>query len=85
MCCDISLILIFLMSFPVALVVTNLPANAGDTRDASSIPGWGRSPGLGNGNLLQYSCLENSMDKGGWQRTTVYGLAESGHDWTEND
>ena len=46
----------------VALVVKNLPANAGDTGDVSSIPGWERSPGGGCGNPLQYSCLENPMD-----------------------
>ena len=56
-------------------MVKNLPANAGD---ADSIPGWGRSPGEGNGNLLQYSCLENSMDRGAWQ-ITVHGVAKS---WT---
>ena len=43
----------------VALVVKNLPANAGDIRDLGSVPGWGRSPGGGHGNSLQYSCLEN--------------------------
>ena len=48
----------------VALVVKNPPANAGDARDACSILGLGRSPGVGNGNLLQYSYLENSMDRG---------------------
>ena len=47
---------------PVALVVKNLPVTAEDTRDTSSIPGSGRSPGVGNGNPLQYSCLENSID-----------------------
>ena len=46
----------------VALVVKNPPANAGDARDVGSIPGSGRSPGGGHGNLLQYSCLENPMD-----------------------
>ena len=45
----------------VELVVKNLPANAGDKRDGGSIPGLGRSPGEGNGNPLQYSCLENPM------------------------
>ena len=45
-------------------VVKNLPANAGDV---GSIPGLGRLPGVGNGNPLQYSCLENSMDRGAWQ------------------
>ena len=48
----------------VVLLVKNPPASAGDIRDAGSIPGSGRSPGVGNGNLLQYSCLENSMDRG---------------------
>ena len=48
----------------VALVVKNLTANAGDIRDEGSIPGLGRSSGGGNGNPLQYSCLENSMDRG---------------------
>ena len=45
-------------------MVKNLPANAGD---AGSIPEWGRSPGKGNGNPLQYSCLENPMDRGAWR------------------
>ena len=47
----------------VVLVVKDPPSNAGDARDAGSIPGWGRLLGAGNGNTLQYSCLENSMDK----------------------
>ena len=51
----------------VALVVKNPPANAGDIRDVGAIPGLGRSPGGGHGNLLQYSCLENPMDRGTWQ------------------
>ena len=50
-------------------VIKNLPAKAQDTRDASSIPGLGRSPGLGNGNLLQYSCLKNPMVRGAWRAT----------------
>jgi len=50
----------------VALVVKNPPANAGEERDADLIPGSGGSPGVGNGNPLQYSCLENSMDRGDW-------------------
>ena len=49
------------------LMVKNPPANAGDTIDTGSIPGSGRVPGGGNGNLLQYSCLENSMYRGAWQ------------------
>ena len=48
----------------VVLVVENPPANAGDARDEASMPQLGRSPREGNGNLLQYSCLENSMEKG---------------------
>ena len=51
------------------LVVKNLPANAGDKRHAGSIPGSGRSPGEGNGYPLQYSCLENSIDRGAWWAT----------------
>ena len=48
-------------------MVKNPPANAGDTRDMGSIPGLGRAPGEGNGNPLQYSCLENPMDRGSSQ------------------
>ena len=55
----------------MGLVVQNLPANAGDARDMSSIPGSERSSGVGDGNPLQYLCLENSMGRGGW-RATVY-------------
>ena len=54
------------MGFPGDTVVKNLPANAGDARNLGSIPGVGRSPGEGNGNPLQYSCLENLMDRGAW-------------------
>jgi len=50
--------------FPGGAAVKNPPANAGDARDVGSISGLGRSPGIGNGNPLQYSCLENSMDRG---------------------
>ena len=60
----------------VALVVKNPPANAGDIRDAGSIPGSGRSPGGGHGNPLQYPCLENPMDRGAWQ-ATVHGVSKS--------
>ena len=48
------------------VVVKNLPANAGDARDTGSIPGSGRSPGIGNGTPLQYSCLENFMTREAW-------------------
>ena len=48
----------------IEILVKNLPANAQDLRDAGSVPGLGRSPGEGNGNPLQYSCLENLMDRG---------------------
>ena len=54
-------------------MVKNLPANAGDP---GSIPGSGRSPGEGNGNPLHYSCLENSMDRGGWQ-AMVHSVTKS--------
>ena len=58
--------------------VKNPPANAGDTGDTSSVPVSGRSLGRGNGNSLQYSCLENPMDRGAWQ-ATVQRVAKS---WT---
>ena len=61
-----------LSGFPGGLVVKNLPANVGDV---GSIPGSGRSPGEGNGNLLQYSCLKNPMDRGAWQ-AAVHGVAK---------
>ena len=59
-------------------MVKNLPANAGDVRDTGSIPGLGRSSGEGHGNLLQYSCLQTSMDRGAW-RATVHRVTKS---WT---
>ena len=59
-------------------MVKTLPASAGDTRHAASVPGWERSPGIGHGNLLQYSCLENSMDREAWQ-ATIHGVSKS---WT---
>ena len=58
------------------LVVKNLPASAGDQRDAGLIPGLGRSPGGGHGNPLQYFCLENPMDRGTWQ-ATVHRVVQS--------
>ena len=60
----------------VAWLLKNLPANAGDTGDAGSIPGSGRSPGVGNGNPLHYSCLEKHKDRGAWQ-ATVHGVTQS--------
>ena len=60
----------------MALAVKNLPANAGDRRNADLISESGRSPGGGHGNPLQYSCLENPMDRGAWQ-ATVHGVAKS--------
>ena len=60
----------------MALVVKNLPANAGDVRKVGLIPGSGRSPGLGNSKVLQYSCLENPMDRRAW-RATVQKVAKS--------
>ena len=64
------------MGFPCGSVVKNPPANAGDTGVSGSVPGLGRPPGEGNGNPLQYSCLENPMDRGAW-RTTVHRVAKS--------
>ena len=58
-------------------MVKNPPTNEGDARDADSIPGLGRAPGVGNGSLLQYFCLENFMDRGAWQ-ATLKGDAKGG-------
>ena len=64
----------------MAPVIKNTPANSGSARDMGSIPGLGRSsPGEGNGNPFQYSCLENPMDRGAWQ-ATVHGFARVRHD-----
>ena len=62
----------------VVLVVKNPSASAGDKTSEGSIPGLGRSPEVGNGNLLQYCCLENYMDRGAWQ-AIVQGVAKR---WT---
>ena len=59
----------------MALVIKNLPVNAGDIRDTGLIHGLGKSPGVGSGNPLQYSCLENPMDRGAW-KPAVHGVAE---------
>ena len=63
----------------MALVLKNLPANAGDRRDAGSIPGLGGFPGGGHDNPFQYSCLENPMDRGAWW-AIVCRVAQS---WTQ--
>ena len=62
-------------------MVKNPPASAGDIRDMGSAPGSGRFPGVGNGNPLQYSCLENSMDTGVWLGYSLWNCKES--DMTE--
>ena len=62
--------------FQVVLVVKNPPANGGDIRDVGSVSGLGRFPGGGHGNPLQYSCLENPMDRGAWW-ATVHRVSES--------
>ena len=59
-------------------MVKNLSANRGHRRDADLIPGLERSPGIGNGKLLQYSCLGNPMDRGSWQ-ATMHGVTKA---WT---
>ena len=59
--------------FPGASVIKNPPVSEGEARDMSSIPGWGRPPGVGSGNPLQYSCLENSLDRGACQ-AIVHGV-----------
>ena len=66
----------------VAIVVKNLLANAGDTGDVGSIPGSGRYPGRGHGNSLQYSCLENPMDKAAWW-ATVHRVTKSWTQWKQ--
>ena len=73
---NIYQVLTILRDFPGSSVVKNPPANVGDVGDLGSIPGSGRSPGGGNGTPLQYTCLENPMDRGAW-RTTVHGVTKS--------
>ena len=65
-----------MLGFPGGAVVKNLLCSAGEIEESSSIPGLGRSPAGGNDNPLQYSCLENPMDRGGWQ-ATVCGVTKS--------
>ena len=76
LCLRVSKSLIDMRFFPSVSVVKNSPANAGDKRDAGSILGLGRTPGGGNGNPLQYSCLENPVDRGAWW-ATVHRVAKS--------
>ena len=64
------------VGFPGGASGKTLPANTEDVRDLGSVPGSGRSPGGGHGNPLQYSCLENPMDRGAW-RAVVRGVAKS--------
>ena len=71
-----------LMGFPGGSGVKNPPVNAGDSRDVGFIPGSGRIPGEGNGNPLQYSCLENSVDRGALLGYSPWGCKKS--DMTEN-
>ena len=71
--------------FPGGSVVKNPPVNAGDARDAGFIPGSGRFLGVGNGNPLQYSCLENSMDRGTWWAIyTPWGCKRVEHNFSEH-
>ena len=70
------------LGFPCGVVVKDLPANAGDARGAGLILGLGRSPGVGNGNPVQYSFVEYSTDRGVWQATVPGGGKES--DTTEH-
>ena len=65
-------------------MVKNLPADAGDAGDVGSIPQSGRSPGVGNGNPLQYSCLGNPMDRGTWWATVCGVARESDTTWRLN-
>ena len=67
---------IYIPGFPRGAVVKNMPANAGGTGNMGSVPGLGKSPGEGNGNPLQYSCLENPMDREAWW-ATVHGVSKS--------
>ena len=68
------------MGFPGGTSGKEPPANAEDMKDTGSSPGSGRFPGEEHGNLLQYSCLENPMDRGAWQ-TLVHGVYRIGHNW----
>ena len=67
-----------ILGFQGGTVVKNLPVNAGNAGDVNSVPEYQKSPGAGNGNPLQYSCLDSSMDRGAWY-ATVHGATKS---WT---
>ena len=69
-----DLIVVFMGHSQVAQWLKNLPANAGDIRDTGLIPGSGRSPGRGRGPPLQYSGLENPVDRGAWQAAVTWGF-----------
>ena len=78
---EVSICVVFILSmnilgFPAGAVAEKPLANAGDSRDAGSVPGLGRSPGEGNGYSLQHSCLESSMDRRAWW-ATVHGVAKT--------
>ena len=70
------------MTFPCYSVSKESACNAGNTEETGSIPGSGRSLGEGNGNPLQYSCLENPMERGAW-RVTGHGVAKSQIEWSD--
>ena len=70
------MICVYKYGIPGGAVAKNSPANKGDARDTGLIPGSGRSPGVENGNPLQYSCLENHMDRREW-RSTAQGITQS--------
>ena len=73
---EFCLVNLLVRAFQVVRVVNNLPASARDLRTMGSIPGSGRSPGEGHGKPLQYSCLENPMDRGAW-RAMVHRVSQS--------
>ena len=77
-CASVDICVVHVVSgygFPGGSGVKNLPINAGDAGDTALIPGTGRSPGGAHGNPLQYSCLENPMNRGAW-RATVHGVTK---------
>ena len=73
---DTNLAFVALQASQIVLVVKNLLAKAGNLRDTSLSPEWRRAPGGGNGDPLQYSCLENPMNRGAW-RATVHSITKS--------